>query len=99
MKRKGRDDETKRLEPWDGTNYSFPKFDRAIMSWARKEWNEELGRSLWEDRFPEELFDIPETASQWIAHVEMVHRSNLYHMDFKRSDELYNSAMYWTHGF
>jgi len=64
MKRKGRDDETKRLEPWDGTNYSFPKFDRAIMSWARKEWNEELGRSLWEDRFPEELFDIPETASQ-----------------------------------
>jgi hypothetical protein len=52
----------KTIPIWDGINYSFPKFDRGVMNWARVKWNEELGRTMWENKFPGELFEIPETA-------------------------------------
>jgi hypothetical protein len=60
MKTKSTSSSTKdqSIPVWSGTNYSYPKFDRAIMSWARVKWNGELGRALWENTFPDELFDI-----------------------------------------
>ena len=54
----------KSIPSWNGTNYSFPKFDRMVMSWARVKWNGELGRALWENTFADELFDILETADE-----------------------------------
>ena len=62
--------------PWDGKNYSFPVFDRSVMSWCRTKWGEELGRSIWENKFPAELFEIPEGTEEWAEHCELVHRHN-----------------------
>jgi hypothetical protein len=88
----------KSIPIWNGTNHSFPKFDRGVMSWARVKWNEELGRSMWENTFPEELFDIPEEADEWIQHCEMVHSYNRM-ADFKTSRMLYYDYEFWTHEY
>ena len=80
--------DTKSIPVWNGTNYSFPKFDRGVMTWARVKWNGELGRALWENTFPDELFEIPETAGEWLKHCEMIHRFNKL-SDFKTSKLLY----------
>ena len=66
-------------ELWDGENYSFPKFDREVRNYARTKWGEEIGTLLWENGFPEELFEIPETVDEWINHCWMVHRHSRLH--------------------
>lgn len=78
----------KTIPVWSGVNYSFPKFDRGVMNWARVKWNEKLGHSMWENPFADELFDIPETAEEWIHHCEIVHSYNRM-ADFKTSRLLY----------
>ena len=59
MGKKKIDDESD-VEKWDGKNFPFTRFDREIAGWARKQWWEELGRAMWQNTFPGELFDIPE---------------------------------------
>jgi len=90
--------ERKSVHIWNGTNYSFPKFDRYIMNWARVKWNEELGRTMWENKIPDELFDIPETADEWIDHCKMIHSYNRM-ADFKTSRILWADPEFWTHEY
>lgn len=62
----------KEMVSWDGKNYSFPKFDRLMSSWARNKWNPELGKKLWEDTLHPHtstaggrkmtIYDLPETS-------------------------------------
>ena len=93
---------------WTGKNYSFPKFDRLMASWARAKWNPELGKQLWEDSIHPHVssaggremtvFDLPEGSDPWIEHCEKVHRYNRI-ADFKNANALYTSAVFWTHSY
>ena len=89
-------DKDKETVLWDGKNFSFAKFDRNMTNWACTKWNDELGVQLWRDLFADELFDIPESATEWLDHCEMVHRFNLTD-DYKSSKALYADADFWTH--
>ena len=91
-------DKDKETVLWDGKNFSFAKFDRMMTNWAGTKYNDELGVALWRDLFPDELFDIPETAQEWLDHCEMVHRFNLTD-DYKNSKALYADADFWTHTY
>ena len=98
----------KEMVSWDGKNYSFPKFDRLVSSWARNKWNPELGKKLWEDTLHPHtstaggrkmtIYDLPETSDPWIEHCEMVHRFNIVN-DFKNANALHGSSVFWTHGY
>ena len=85
-------------ELWDGENYSFPKFDREVRNYARTKWGEEIGTLLWENGFPEGLFEVPETVDEWANHCWMVHRHFVL-TDFKTSQLLKAPTEFWTHEF
>ena len=84
---------------WDGKNYPFPVFDRALISWCRAKWGEGLGRAIWENEFPVGLFDIPEETSEWIEYCEMDYRHNQLDLDFKKAKALYEDDIFWTHEY
>ena len=90
--------EEKEMTRWTGKNYSFSKFDRTVLNWACTKWNDELGAALWKDSFADELFQIPETAQEWLDHCELIHRFNLTD-DYKNSKVLHGDAAFWTHSY
>ena len=83
---------------WDGRNHPFIEFDQFIMNWCRTKWNNETGKALWEDTYPDELFEIPESSDIWIAHCMTVYKCEMM-TDYKQSQTLYKDDYFWTHEY
>ena len=83
---------------WDGRNHPFIEFDQFIMNWCRTKWNNETGKALWEDTYPDELFEIPESSDIWIDHCMTVYKCEMM-TDYKQSQTLYKDDYFWTHEY
>lgn len=83
---------------WNGYNHPFIEFDQFIMNWCRTKWNNETGKALWEDTYPDELFEIPESSDIWIAHCTSVYKCAMMN-DYKQSQIMYMDDYFWTHEY
>lgn len=88
------------IEPWDGKNYAFPKFDSCIDSWARSVWGDALGQELWNDEFPtdDELEEMYRTTGDdddaWNNYCKRIYRHFL-QTDFKEAKIMFDSDEFW----
>ena len=52
---------------WDGRNHPFIEFDQFIMNWCRTKWNNETGKALWEDTYPEAMHTGANAKAAWAS--------------------------------